>query len=363
MIRKIEVFANKIKVGTLALTNDNKVAFQYTDEWVEKGFSINPFKLPLSRQLFYSSSPHFKGLFGVFADSLPDSYGELLLDRYLKRKNINISDLTCLDRLAYVGCSGMGLLEYIPDFSEETDRSNIDFDAIQKECNDLLDSKKVDNITNLFSLGGSSGGARPKSLIKYDGEDYIVKFSSKFDPKNIAELEYKYMSLAKEAGINIPTIKLVNSKSGKKYFLIKRFDRESSKKIHMISAAALLEVDFRAPSLDYNDLIKLTRVLTKNDDDVMEMYRRMVFNVLINNQDDHAKNFSFIYDDKNKTYRLSPAYDITPGRTYYGEHTTSVNGKGKNITDDDMLDVAISNKIEPTAARQIIEKCKCTIKE
>ena len=363
MIRKIEVFANRIKVGTLALTNDNKVAFQYTDEWVEKGFSINPFKLPLSRQLFYASSPHFKGLFGVFADSLPDSYGELLLDRYLKRKNINISDLTCLDRLAYVGCSGMGLLEYIPDFSEDTDRTNIDFDAIQKECSDLLDSKKVDNITNLYSLGGSSGGARPKSLIKYDGDDYIVKFSSKFDPKNIAELEYKYMSLAKEAGINIPTIKLVNSKSGKKYFLIKRFDRESGKKIHMISAAALLEVDFRAPSLDYNDLIKLTRVLTKNDDDVMEMYRRMVFNVLINNQDDHAKNFSFIYDDINKTYRLSPAYDITPGRTYYGEHTTSVNGKGKNIIDDDMLNVAIRNKIDLTAARQIIEKCKCAIKE
>lgn len=363
MIRKIEVFANKIKVGTLALTNDNKVAFQYTDEWVEKGFSINPFKLPLSKQLFYASSPHFKGLFGVFADSLPDSYGELLLDRYLKRKNINISDLTCLDRLAYVGCSGMGLLEYIPDFSEDTDRSNIDFDTIQKECNDLLDSKKVDNIINLYSLGGSSGGARPKSLIKYGGEDYIVKFSSKFDPNNIAEIEFKYMSLAKQAGINIPTIKLVNSKSGKKYFLIKRFDRESNKKIHMISAAALLEVDFRAPSLDYNDLIKLTRVLTKNDDDAIEMYRRMVFNVLIDNQDDHAKNFSFIYDDINKTYRLSPAYDITPGRTYYGEHTTSVNGKGKNITDDDMLNVAISNKIELNAARQIIERCKCIIKE
>jgi serine/threonine-protein kinase HipA len=131
----------------------------------------------------------------------------------------------------------------------------------------------------------------------------------------------------------------------------------------MISAAALLEVDFRAPSLDYNDLIKLTRVLTKNDDDAIEMYRRMVFNVLIGNQDDHAKNFSFIYDDISKTYRLSPAYDITPGRTYYGEHTTSINGKGKNITDDDMLNVAISNKIELTAARQIIEKCKCAIKE
>lgn len=362
MIRKIDVFAQKIKVGTLALTNDNRVAFQYTDEWVENGFSINPFKLPLSKQLFYANSPYFGGLFGVFADSLPDSYGELLLDRYLKRKNIDISDLTCLDRLAYVGSSGMGLLEYAPDLSEDTDRSNIDFDVIQKECNDLLDSKEVDNINELYSLGGSSGGARPKSLIKYDGEEYIVKFSSRFDPKNIAELEYKYMSLAHEAGINIPDIKLITSKKGNKYYLIKRFDREGDKKIHMISAAALLEVDFKAPSLDYNELIKLTRILTRNENDVLEMFRRMVFNVLINNQDDHAKNFSFIYDNINKTYKLSPAYDITPGRTYYGEHTTSVNGKGKNITEDDMLNVAIKNKIDLVLSKQIIEKCKSIIR-
>ena len=363
MTRKIDVFANKIKVGTIALTNDNKVAFQYTDEWIEKGFSINPFKLPLSKQLFYASSPHFKGLFGVFADSLPDSYGELLLDRYLKSKNINVNGLTCLDRLTFVGSSGMGLLEYIPDLSEEVDINNIDLDIIQKECDDLLDSKEVDNINELYSLGGSSGGARPKSLIKHDGEDYIVKFSSKFDPKNIAELEYKYMSLAREAGINIPNIKLVTSKSRNKYFLIKRFDRDGGKKIHMISAAALLEVDFRAPSLDYNELIKLTRILTRNDDDVLEMFRRMAFNVLIDNQDDHTKNFSFIYDDINKTYRLSPAYDITPGRTYYGEHTTSVNGKGKNITDEDMLKVAISNKIDLTTAKLIIDKRKGVIKQ
>ena len=361
MIRKIDVFANKIKVGTLALTNDNRVAFQYTDEWVEKGFSINPFKLPLSKQLYYATSPHFKGLFGVFADSLPDSYGELLLERYLKNKNVNIYELTCLDRLAYVGSSGMGLLEYIPDYSEDTDRSNVDLDAIQKECNDLLSSKEVDNINELYSLGGSSGGAKPKSLIKFKGEDYIVKFSSKFDPKNIAELEYKYMSLAKEAGIHIPDIELVTSKKGNKYFLIKRFDRESSKKIHMISAAALLEVDFNAPSLDYNELIKLTRILTRNENDVLEMYRRMVFNVLIDNQDDHTKNFSFIYDDANKSYRLSPAYDITPGRTYYGEHTTSLNGKGKNITDEDMLIVALKNKIDKDIAAAIIDDCKKVI--
>ncbi|MBO4286123.1 MAG: type II toxin-antitoxin system HipA family toxin [Bacilli bacterium] len=362
MIRKIDVFASGNKVGTLALTNDNRVAFQYTDEWVENGFSINPFKLPLSKQLFYATSPHFNGLFGVFADSLPDSYGELLLDRFLRSKNMNANELTCLDRLAYVGSSGMGLLEYVPDLSVETDRSNIDFDLIQKECNDLLDSKEVDNINELYSLGGSSGGARPKSLIEYEGEDYIVKFSSRFDPKNIAELEYKYMSLARESGINVPKIKLITTKKGNKYFLIKRFDRVGHKKVHMISAAALLEVDFRAPSLDYNELIKLTRVLTKNDDDVVEMYRRMVFNVLIDNQDDHTKNFSFIYDDVNGTYRLSPAYDITPGRTYYGEHTTSVNGKGKNITDEDMIKVALNNKIDVTIAQSIINEIKDIVK-
>ena len=357
MIRRIDVFANGNKVGTLALTKNNRVAFQYSEEWIKFGFSINPFKLPLSSRVFISNSPHFKGLFGVFADSLPDSYGELLLDRYLRRKGIDANSLSSLDRLSYVGSSGMGLLEYVPDYSEEPKNDNVDFDVVQKECNDLLDSKEVNDINTLYSLGGSSGGARPKSLIKYKGEEWIVKFSSKFDPKNIAELEYKYMSLARQFGITIPDVELVTSKKGNKYFLIKRFDRINNKKIHMISVAALLECDFRAPSLDYNDLIKLTLVLTNNENDVIEMFKRMVFNILIDNQDDHAKNFSFIYDDDKKVYRLSPAYDIVSGKTYYGEHTTSVGGKGKDITDEDMVKVAVNNKIDASVAKIIIQKC------
>jgi serine/threonine-protein kinase HipA len=361
MIEKVDVFANNTKVGTLALTKDNKVAFQYADEWINNGFSINPFKLPLTKKVYIASSPYFKGLFGVFSDSLPDSYGELLLDRYLRRKGIDLNELNALDRLSYIGKSGMGILEYAPDLSEEEKLSEIDFDFLQKECNALLDSKEVNDIVSLYRLGGSSGGARPKSLIKYKGEDWIVKFSSKFDPKNITEIEYKYMSLAKEAGINIPDIDLIETNSGNKYYLIKRFDRINNKKVHMISVAALLECDFKAPSLDYNDLIKLTRVLTNKDEDVIEMFTRMVFNVLISNQDDHAKNFAFIYDDLNKIYRLSPAYDITPGKTYFGEHTTSVNGKGKDISTNDLLDVAAKNKIKLDLAKQIINKIKKVI--
>lgn len=358
MIERVDVFAEGTKVGTLALTKDNRVAFQYDEKWLDFGFSINPIKLPLSRRVFVASSRHFRGMFGVFADSLPDSYGELLLDRYLRRKGIDADSLSSLDRLSYVGSSGMGLLEYVPDFSEKKNREDIDFDAIQQECNNLLDFKEVEDIAKLYSLGGSSGGARPKSLIWHKGEEWIVKFSSRFDPKNMAELEYRSMSLARECGIAVPDIELITSVKKNNYFLIKRFDRLGEKRIHMISAAALLECDFRAPSLDYNTLIKLVRVLTSNDEDVFEMFRRMVFNVLIDNQDDHAKNFAFLFDKGKGMYRLSPAYDITPGKTYFGEHMTSVNGKGKNITDDDMLQVAFNNRIDLGLAKKIIVECR-----
>lgn len=362
MIDRVDVFAEKNKVGTLALTKDKKVAFQYSENWLKKGFPINPFKLPLTNQVFISSSPYFRGLFGVFADSLPDSYGELVLNRFLRQKGIDSNSLSSLERLAYVGPSGMGMLEYVPGLHETKTYEKIDFDLIQKECNDLLNSKDVKDINTLFSLAGSSGGTRPKALIKYKGEDWIVKFSSKFDPKNIAELEFKYMSLAKEFGIDIPEIELITSKKGNKFFLIKRFDRENNRKIHMISVAALLECDFSAPCLDYNDLIKLTRILTNNDKDIIEMYRRMVFNVLIDNQDDHAKNFSFVFDEAKKMYRIAPAYDITQGKTYYGEHVTSVNGKGREINDEDMINVAIKNKIDVKIAKDIINKCHSLLK-
>jgi len=362
MIKRLRVNANGMFVGTLAMNHDGEVAFQYSEEWLKNGFSLNPIKLPLINEVFIATSPYFRGLFGVFADSLPDSYGELLLDRFLRQKGIDLASLSPLDRLAYVGSRGMGILEYVPDYSEEFRLTSYDFDYLQKECDALLDAKEVEDIRSLYALGGSSGGARPKSLIRYENEDWIVKFSAKFDPKNIGDLEYKTMSLAKKAGISVPEIRLVTSSSGNRYFLIKRFDRDNKKKIHMITAAALLECDFRAPALDYVDLLKLTRVLTADDADVIEMFRRMVFNVLAGNQDDHAKNFAFLYDEADKKYRLAPAYDITPSKTFYGEHTTSVNGKGKDIGDAEMLVVAEKSRIPRKTAESIIASIKKVLK-
>lgn len=357
MINKLLVKYHNRLVGTLAIKNE-KVFFQYDKSWLINGFSLNPFKLPLNDQLFEAKSPYYGGLFGVFADSLPDSYGQLIIERYLRNKGLSLEALNPLERLSIIGSNGMGALTYEPAEEVPFDFSKYDLDELQEEVTNLLESKEVKDIESLYHFGGSSGGSRPKAFIKLDGEDYIVKFPSRLDPKDIAQNEYDYMSKAKSFGINVPDFKSINTKKGHKIYAIKRFDRNKKERIHMISAAALLEFDFNAPSLDYSDLLKLTEILTHNKDDVIEMFRRMVFNVVFENLDDHGKNFSFLFNEEKRLYVLSPAYDLTKSTTYYGEHTTSVNGKGKNITKEDMLIVAKKANINTNVALRIIEEIK-----
>ena len=339
MQEKIDVFFKNKHVGTLARAG-NKYAFQYTDEWVKNGFSISPFSLPLTKDVYIPSKITFDGFFGVFADSLPDAWGKLLLERYLKKHKI--TDYNGLYRLACIGNSGMGALEYRPNF-EIKKEDFPDLDEFQKEADIILSSDDGTNIDLLYAYGGSSGGARPKALVKYNNEDWIIKFQSKYDIKDCGLCEYEYAITCKEIGINIPEVKLFPSKENKGYFGIKRFDRKQGEKIHMITVSALLEVDFNNPCLDYLDLFKLTKIITRdNKDDIKQLFLRMCFNVYAHNLDDHTKNFSFIYDMDTMCYRLSPAYDMTFSNTYYNEHTTSVNHKGKDITDDDLLRVGLS---------------------
>lgn len=338
-MEKINVYYDNQVVGYLAKYN-NKYAFEYDSNWLINGFSLSPFSLPLKSGVFIPNETTFNGFFGVFADSMPDSWGNLLLDRYLKNKGINAFD--GLIRLSIIGDTGMGALEYYPNY-EMKDKMEFDLDKYQAAANKIL-NKEETNIDYLFKFGGSSGGARPKALIKIDGEDWLVKFDSRFDFHDFGVCEYEYAKACEEIGINIPEVKLLKSKTNSGYFAIKRFDRKGNKKLHMITAAALLEADFRSPCLDYSELFKLTKIITKdNMNDLKELFLRMCFNVYAHNLDDHAKNFSYLYDIESKTYRLSPAYDMTYSNTYYGEHTTSINGKGINITDDDLI--AVGKKV------------------
>lgn len=347
-IKKLEVIFNEKKIGTLALLNKSKIdllAFQYDDEWIKNGFSISPFSLPLENKVFIPKIDPFNGMFGVFSDSLPDGWGKLLVDRTLKKNNIDPFEITSLDRLAIVGNSGMGGLEYIPQYDFEIKSEIKDLDELALSCKKILNTEYSENLDELFLLGGSSGGARPKILTNINGEDWIIKFPSKFDNDNIGKQEYDYSLCAKKCGIFIPETKLFPSKNCSGFFGVKRFDREKNsenkiKKIHMVSVSGLLETSHRIPNLDYDILMKLTLKLTNDFEEVKKMYRLMCFNIFAHNRDDHSKNFSFLYNEVKRKWELSPAYDLTYSNSIGGEHATTIAGNGKNPTIKDILKVA-----------------------
>ena len=358
----LKVFYNDIIVGTLAKTPERVVAFEYDSDWLNNGFSISPFSLPLVKKVFIPKYEPFGGLFGVFNDSLPDGWGRLLVDRLFLKNKINPVEIDNLNRLAVVQESGMGALTYKPEHKFETKNNVSDFDILSQECSKILESQNSDNLDELFYLGGSSGGARPKILTSIDNEDWIIKFPSSTDPKNIGEKEYQYSLCAKDCKINMTETRLFPSKICSGYFGIKRFDRKNSKKVHMVSVSGLLETSHRLPNLDYNLLMKLTLKLTRNYEYIEQLFRLMCFNVFAHNRDDHSKNFSYLYDDNKKEWYLSPAYDLTYSSSFNGEHATTINGEGKNPSLDDVLAVAKNIGLNEKSAKEIAldiqNKCK-----
>lgn len=349
-IKIIEVFMSEAKVGRIALTPDLLCAFEYDANFLNSGKSISPFNLPLKSGVFVAKRTPFNGGFGVFDDSLPDGWGNLILDRYLKSKGIEPAKLTLLQRLALVGSTGRGALEYRPDYSESTVDEIINFDNLATEAEKILTSDyNGEALDTLYRYGGSPGGARPKVFVKMDGKEWLVKFKAAIDPDNIGKIEYDYSLLAKKCGISMPETRLFEGK----YFGVERFDRTSSGKIHTVSAAGLLSANYREPSLDYESLLKLCHILTKNMEEVYALFRLMVFNVAIKNRDDHAKNFSFQLI--NNEWKLSPAYDLLPGSGFNGFHTTTVNGSGEP-TVKDMLAVGERTGLNKHRINEIIRE-------
>lgn len=351
----IEIFISDRRVGRMALTPEGLCGFEYDADWIQRGFSISPFYLPLKSGLMLAKRDPFAGNFGVFDDSLPDGWGNLLLDRYLQEKGIDPYKLNILERLSLIGSTGRGALEYRPNKSIATDDEFLDFDRLAKEAEKILEGKESDgNVDLLYKYGGSSGGARPKVFAKIDGREWLVKFKATSDPVSVGEIEYNYSLLAKECGIQMAETRLFDHR----YFGVERFDRTPQGKIHTISAAGLLNANYRIPSLDYSLLLKLTLNLTKDMEQVTEMFRLMVFNLLISNRDDHAKNFSFQWIDG--AWKLSPAYDLLPSSGFNGYHTTTINGKGEPTLADTLV-VATEIGLSKQSATQIIdeltEKC------
>ncbi len=367
-INKLDVYFNQQKVGTLALAERRLVAFEYDEQWLMNGFSINPYSLPLEKKVFIPKMDPFDGLFGVFADSLPDGWGRLLVDRFMLKKKLNPLEMGNLNRLGIVGCSGMGALEYRPAVESEIVDIDMDFDEIARECQEFFKTDHTDKLDELFRMGGSSGGARPKILMNIDGEEWIVKFPASYDPRDIGEEEYRYSICAKACGIEMTDTKLFPSDICGGYFGTKRFDRIALEngemyKPHMVSVSGLLETSHRIPNLDYNLLMKLTLHLTNDFSQVESMFRIMCFNVFAHNRDDHSKNFTYIYEEKEKRWKLSPAYDLTYSSSLNGEHATTVNGNGVNPGTEDILAVGKNIGIKMSVMKDIIERVKSGVEE
>ena len=352
-IKQIEVIYHNRLVGRLALTQDRLCAFEYSAEWLQSGFSISPFELPLRSGVFVAKPRPFDGGFGVFDDCLPDGWGLLILDRYLQRQGINPKALTLLDKLALVGATGRGALEFRPDKSVVTKQEYADFEKLALEAEQILDSDDYigDGIDEFQHRGGSPGGARPKIFTRYEGKEWLVKFRAKRDPKRIGIDEYEYSVLAKKCGIEMPETRLFEGK----YFGVERFDRAADGKLHVVSVAGLIGADYRIPSIDYTHIFQVCAALTHNMSELSKVYRLMVFNFLIANKDDHAKNFAFIYRDED--WHFAPAYDLLPSDGMNGFHTTSIND---NIepAQNDLIAVAVRAGLSKKDAEETFEQIK-----
>ena len=365
------------EVGRLSEEN-NRIFFEYAPDFISSGIRLSPFKLPLRSGVFEETSRVFDGLFGLFNDSLPDGWGCLLLDRKLRQKGLSFREISPLHRLSMIGRNPMGALEYEPADEQAENFSQVELDSLSVEVNRIVAGEESDVLDELLQLNGSSGGARPK-IVAWVSDDrktivhggnsapdsfspWMIKFAEHNDPQSAGGLEYRCSLAAKAAGINMPETYLFPLKSGGGCFGLRRFDRNEHGKVHVHTACGLLHASHRLPTLDYENLLKLTFVLTRNHADVEEMARRMVFNVKCGNRDDHSKNFSFLLTAEHE-WRLAPAYDLTPSTGLNGEHTAMVNGKGRDITDTDLIAAATTCGVSRNKTMQIIREVEDAIAE
>ena len=334
-IELVEVYIGNNKVGRVAQTREGICAFEYDANYLTNGISISPFELPLKNGVMLAKRNPFAGNFGVFDDCLPDGWGLLVLDRYLQKQGINPKILSILDKLSLVGSAGRGALEFRPDQSVMGNEDYINFELIASETKKILlsTSYQGESLESLYRQGGSPGGARPKIFTKYDAKEWLVKFGAITDPPNIGQIEYEFSILAKKCGLEMPETCLFENK----YFGVERFDRIPGGKLHVVSVAGLLNADYRLPCIDYLTIFQLCQKLTRNVQELWKLYRLMVFNYLIENKDDHAKNFAFIL--RNNEWYLAPAYDILASEGINGYHSTSIN-ESITPTKEDLFAVA-----------------------
>ena len=384
---EVDAYLYGYKIGTMIMHN-GRIYFEYDQAFTSLGLEISPLKLNTKKITGAYTNPdspnYYYGMSGVFFQSLPDKHGMSFIDRYFERQGIAADKVTLLQKLTFIADRGMGAIEYLPKEHQDVIDAGIALSAkeLHVEMQQVLVDKNqtplIRDFMNIVNNASPIGGARPKLLITYNKqsgkirsnsaqlEDGFVRSILKFDESypnadgieesiELTKLEYLHMSLAQECGITIPEMVLIQE-DAEHHLVFTRYDRdENDKKVHVCSASGLMHKNISVPqTMSYEELLKLTNLLCKSQADVEQMYRRMVFNALAFNVDDHAKNFEFMMDRFGK-WRLAPAYDITYSKGALKEHLTTINGKSSDFTVDDFLAVAEKNLIDKKSAKSIID--------
>ena len=358
------------RVGTLAEGTAGQHFFEYDADFLLDPWWLSPFKLPPRAGLFQHKDREFGPLPGLFADSLPDGWGLLLMSRYFAAKGRTFASVTPLERLAFLGRNTMGALTFHPPAEAPGQAGEkVDLDELASSSREVLRGDARELLPMLLRTGGSPGGARPKVLVGLRGEELIagegdlppdfeawmVKFAVAEDATESGRIEAAYARMAEAAGIDMPPTRLFETAGGAAFFGVKRFDREGTKRVHIHTFGGLIHADFRIPSCDYQQLLEVSALLTKSQLAAEQQYRRMVFNVMAHNRDDHVKNFSFLLRGP-KDWQLTPAYDLTFAEGPGGEHSMTVAGEGKAPGKKELLSLAGAAGLTAERAKEICEE-------
>lgn len=332
-------------IGRLAMAT-GLAQLEWSSEAIAAALPISGLLYPPEPGLHPARGREFDGLHGFLSDSLPEGWGHLVMRRRLARLGVQIDGLSPLDRLALVGDQGRGALTYQPSAAPPPDVQSLDLDALAAESMAILAGQEGELADTLATLAGGSGGARPKVHVGFDGagrisvsegetasshESWIVKFAATNDPPDIGPIEAAYAAMAAAAGLEMAPYRLLPSKTGPGYFATRRFDRpHPGSRLHMVSLSGAVEAPWRLPS-SYDLFLRATLTITRHADDLLAVFRRMVFNVLASNRDDHTRQHSYLMDAGGE-WRLAPAYDLTYSAGPGGEHYLDIEGEGRHPT-------------------------------
>lgn len=326
-------------LGTLA-DNGRDLLFEYSPQALAQGLELSPRYLKLKTGAYGDFPACLERLPGLIADALPDGWGLLLMDKQFRRLGRTPASTSVLDRLAFIGRRAMGALSFEPADAGEIQPQDLSLLTLAKEIRHVVAGEESDALAQLALMGGSPHGARPKVLVNYEAESgslssdakaagmpWLIKFPAQNEHKEVCAIEALYAKLAGDCGIEMPQTRYFDINASLSAFGIARFDRHAGMRVPTHTLAGLLHSDFRIPSVDYTTFLRATRFFTRDEREVKKAYLRCVFNVVMHNRDDHAKNISYRMT-RDRQWKLSPGYDLTFSTGPGGEHQMDICGEG-----------------------------------